>query len=187
MTTPELVALIKKNPLSFGCGALSVILAAAVYLRDDEIPGAEAELALRSADGDRIALNIQYSAQLKEHADAIAAAGKEMEARLIRPNQLGTNTQYFYKLEGDTGVKIIDLRQITAPGAPAAKGAKNAYAPVPFSVSVQGHLPQILEFLRQLENGAHYCRVLTASFNGAASNRNSVLTLGLSLELLGRP
>lgn len=187
MTNQELVGLIKKNPIGFGCGALSLVLAAAIYLRDDEIPGAEAELGLRAADGDRIALNLQYSTQLKEHADAMAAAGKEIEARLVRPTQVGTNTQYFYKLESDTGVKIIDFRQTATPAAVAAKGAKNAYLPVPFSVSVQGSLPQVLEFLRQLENGSHYCRVLTASLGGAGANRNSALTLGLSLELLGRP
>ncbi len=185
MTNQELVAIIKKHPISFGCGALSLAFAAALYLRVDEIPGAEAELGLKSADGDRIALNIQYSTHLREHADAMAAATKDVEGRLVKPTQLGTNTQYFYKLEGETGVKIVDLRQ-TATTATPAKGAKNAYVAVPFTVSVQGSLPQILEFLRQLENGAHYCRVLTASFNGVASNRNSPLTLGLSLELLGK-
>ncbi len=185
MTNQDLVALIKKHPISFGCGALSLAFAVALYLRVDEIPGAEAELGLKSADGDRIALNIQYSTQLREHTDAMAAAIKDVESHLVRPTQLGTNTQYFYKLEGETGVKIIDLRQTAATAAPA-KGAKNAYVAVPFSVSVQGSLPQILDFLRQLENGAHYCRVLTASFSGAASNRNAPLTLGLSLELLGK-
>ncbi len=185
MTNQELVALIKKHPISVGCGALSLAFAVALYLRVDEIPGAEAELGLKAADGDRIALNIKYSTQLREHADAMAAAIKDVENRIVRPTQLGTNTQYFYKLEGETGVKIVDLRQTAATAAPA-KGAKNAYVAVPFSVSVQGSLPQILDFLRQLENGAHYCRVLTASFTGAASNRNSPLTLGLSLELLGK-
>ena len=185
MTNQELVALLKKHPISFGCGALSLAFAVALYLRVDEIPGAEAELGLKSADGDRIALNIQYSTQLREHTDAMASFTKEVENRLVRPTQLGTNTQYFYKLEGKTGVKIVDLRQTAATAAPA-KGAKNAYVAVPFTVSVQGSLPQILDFLRQLENGAHYCRVLTASFSGTASNRNSPLTLGLSLELLGK-
>lgn len=186
MTNQDLVALIKKNPISFGCGTLSVIMAAALYLRVDEIPGAEAELGLKSADGDRVTLNIQYSAQLKEQGDALSLACNQIEARMVRPSQLGTNTQYFYKLESDTGVKIVDLRQTTGT-APIKAGPKNAYVSVPFTVSVQGSLPQILEFLRQLENGAHYCRVLTASFNGIAATRNSVLTLALSLELLGRP
>lgn len=186
MTTPELVALIKKHPISIGGGVMSVLFAAALYLRVDEIPGAEGELALKTADGDRIALNIKYSAQLKEHADAIAAATKGIEAHLVRPTQLGTNTQYFYKLEGETGVKIIDFRQIAVPAGQAAKNTKGDYVPVPFSVSVQGGLPQILAFLRQLENGAHYCRVLTTSLSGVSANRNSALTLGLTLELLGR-
>ena len=51
MTNEEAIALVKKNPISVGCGALSLVLAVALYLRAEEIPGAEAELALRSATG----------------------------------------------------------------------------------------------------------------------------------------
>lgn len=193
MTNQEAIAAIKKNPISFGCGALSLVLAVALYLRDEEIPGAEAELALRSADRDRIKLNLKYSAQLTEQLEALTTSVKEIESRLIRPSQLGANTQYFYKLEKDTGVKIVDLRQANTPtaasnpgGPVAARAQKVVFVPVQFSVSVQGTMPQILGFLRQLENGSHYCRVLTASFSGNAASRGPVLTLGLSLELLGQ-
>jgi hypothetical protein len=193
MTNQEAIAVVRKNPIGFGCGALSLVLAVAMYLRVEEIPGAEAELSLRTADRDRVSLNIKYSVQLKEQSEAMGQSAKEVEARLIRPGQLGTNTQYFFKLEKDTGVKIIDLRQAntlaTAAAANAQVAARTpriAYVPVQFAVSVQGTLPQILEFLRQLENGAHYCRVLTASFSGNATTRSPLLTLGLSLELLGQ-
>jgi len=194
MTNQEAIAAVKKNPIGFGCGALSVVLAIVLYLRDEEIPGAEAELALRSLDRDRVALNIKYSAQLAEQGQSLEESTKKIEARLIRPSELGNNTQYFYKLEKETGVKIMsDPRQTSTPGAAgaaggpvAARAAKISYVPVAFSVSVQGTLPQVLNFLRQLENGAHYCRVLTASFSSNATARSATVTLGLNLEVLGQ-
>lgn len=189
MTTADLAALCKKHPISASCALLSVLLFAAAYLRQEEVPGAEAELSLRSADGDRVAINNKNAAQLREHAEAIAAARAEIEARLVRPRQLGTNTQYFYKLETDTGVKILDLRQTsgTSPTNTAKAAAKQSYVPVGFTVSVQGTLNQVLDFVRHVEGGAHYSRVLSASITSNAAARGSVLTLGLNLELLGLP
>ncbi len=189
MNTADLAALAKKHPVTSSCAFLSVLLFAAGYLRQDEIPAAEAELSLKSADGDRVAGNNKNAAQLREQAETLAAAEKAIEARLIQPRQLGTNTQYFYKLESDTGVKILDLRQTTGTNASNAlkPAAKSSFVPVGFSVSVQGSMTQVLDFVRQLEGGAHYCRVLTATCAGNAATRNAVLTLGLNLELLGLP
>lgn len=189
MTSADLIALFKKHPISSGCATLSVLLFAAAYLRQDEVPGAEAELSLRSADGDRVAINNKNAAHLREQAEALTKAQKEIETRLIRPRNLGTNTQYFYKIEGDTGVKILDLRQTSGTNAnnAAKPAAKASYVPVGFTVSVQGSLTQVLDFLRHIEGGAHYARVLSASLSGSTTTRNSVLTLGLNLELLGLP
>lgn len=185
MTTQELGAAIKKNPISFGCGALSVALILGLYFRSDAIPEAETVLAQKSTEGERIALNIQYSSQLKEQAAAVSAANAEIDSRIIRASQLGTNTQYFYKIESETGAKIIDLRQMTS--ATVAKPAKGAFVPVAFSVTVQGSLVQILDFLRHIESGAHYSRILSANCVGNSALRNAPLTLALSLELLGQP
>ena len=185
MTNEELGAAIKKNPVSFACGLLSCALIAAIYFRSDLLSQAESQLEQQSAESQKISLNIQYSAQLKEQTAALEAANKAIDARIIRASQLGTNTQYFYEIESEIEVKIIDLRQTTP--ATVAKPAKGAFLPVAFSVSVQSDLEHILQFLRQLENGAHYCRVLTATCSGNAVNRGSPLTLALTLELLGAP
>lgn len=185
MSNDELLTFIKKNPISVGCGVLSFILATAVYLRSSEIPEAEDILLQKTAMAERYALNIKNSAQLKEQTDALAAANKEIDSRIIRASQLGTNTQYFYKLQSDTGVKLIEFRQATVVVPPTK--VKATYSPIAFSVAVQGTLPQVMNFLRQLESGTHYCRVLTANFSASASARNQPLTLSLNLEMLGLP
>ena len=186
MTKEELIALIKKNPVSFGCGALSLALAVGLYLRSEAIPEAEDELALKSAEAQRYALNLKSSSQLKEQHEALVADNKTIESRMVRVSQYGVNTQFFYKLFADTGVKQLDFRQSTA-SANVPKGGKATFFPVAFSVSVQGSFAQIIDFLRQLEDGAHYCRVLNATCSGGAGNRAGPLTLSLNLELLGLP
>ena len=184
MTNEEALTLIRKNPISLGCGALSFLLAIGYYLRMEALPDAEAELTQKSAASERVALNIKHAAQLKEQAESMVAANAAIDKRVIRASQLGNNTQYFYQVESATGVKILDLRQTTAT---VAKPAKGTYAPVSFAVTVQGSFPQILGFLRQLEGGAHYSRVLTATCSTNAAARASPLTLALTLELLGLP
>lgn len=184
MTNEEALAFINKNRLSVGCGVLSLALIAGIYFRSSLIPETEVELAQKTAEADKHAANIRNSAQLKEQLDALIAANKEIDSRIIRAGQLGTNYQYFYKIIGESGVKQIDLRQ-TAVGSPA-KG-KTAFMPIGFTVAVQGDLSQIMHFLTLLESGARYCRVLGATSNVAGADRAGPITLNLTLELLGSP
>ena len=185
MTTADLVALIRKNPITFACGAFCLLLGLSYYFRFQLVDEAETELAQRTAEAERYALNGKNAAQLKEQLEALVVANKEVDTRIVRASQLGLNHQYFYKVFGETGVKQIDLRQTGL--APVPKGAKNAFVPVGFTVSVQGEYAQLLRFLRHLESGARYCRVLTASCSLPGADRLGPLTLSLNLELLGQP
>lgn len=185
MTNEELSALIKKNPIPFACGVVALAIGVGFYFRSGDIPAAEAELAQKSAEAEKYALNLKYSAQLKEQFEALTLANKNIDGRLVRASQQGVNTQFFYKLERETGVKLVSFGQ--SPTAPPAKGTKAAYIHVGFNVSVQGTLPQIMDFLRQLESGAHFVRVLTATCNVNAAQRQGPLTLTLTLQMLGLP
>lgn len=185
MTGQDIVAGIKKNPLSVTCGVLSVALLVVWFLRSDLIGEAETQLNEKTAEAQKYATNIQYSAQLKEQVDRLLAANKQIEGRAVRASQLGINTGYFYNIEKDTGVKFIDLRQVTPSSV--SKPAKGSFLPVAFAVAVQGDLNHILAFLQHVESGTHYSRVLTASLSGNSQQRNGPLTLSLTLELLGTP
>jgi hypothetical protein len=184
MTNAELMAFIKKNPISVGCGAVALVLGAVIYFRGAAIPDAEAELAQKSADAQRHSANLRNADDLQEQVDAMAAANKEVESRLVRAGQLGLNQQYFYLLERETGVKLLEFR----PGGLTsnAKGPKTAFNPVQFTVAVNGTLAQVMDFLFRLESGAHYCRVNSTQLFAAAGGRET-MTLQLSLELLGLP
>lgn len=185
MTNEELYAFVRKNPVSFTGGVLSVLLLAGIYFRSGEVPAAEAELQQKTKEADRFSANVTHSVQLKEHHEALVRAVKEIDARLVRAGQLGVNNQYFFKLESETDTKLVDFRQ---SGLVPAKTGKPAYSPVAFTVTVQGELRQLLHFLRLLESGAHYARMQSASLVPAGREaRRGLLTLSLNLELLGLP
>jgi hypothetical protein len=185
LSNEQLVDFIKKNPISIGCTVLSLALLGSIYVRGDYMAAAAAQLEQKSAEADRLDRNLKNAAQLKEHLDAVIAAGKEINGRLINAENLPANNQYFYKLESETGVKLIgDPRQSAGP---AKKDPKVAFVPTVFALNVQGDYAQILMFLRHLENGTAYCRVLAATCNSSTTERSPQLLLSLNLELLGRP
>jgi hypothetical protein len=163
---------------------LAVGMGATLYLRMDKVPEAIETLEKKTAEADKYAANIRNAAHLKEDMEAIEAANKAIDARIIRAVQLLDNGQYFYRLERETGVKLLDSRQTTPAVVAKPKGN---FLPVSFSVAADGTLPQLIDFLRKIENGVHYSRVNTAACSVTVSKRNSTLTLSLSLDLLGVP
>lgn len=185
MNKNDLIAALKKHPLPIACFALSLGIGGFIFTRLDDIPELETEIQQKSEQAEKYSANIKYSTQLKEQLESVTAANKAIEARLVRATQQGNNTQYFYKLERDTGVKLMSFSQ--APTPPAPKGAKTAFASVPFSVTVQGTLPQVLNFLRQVESGTHYARVLSSGISVNSGTRSGPITLTLYVELLGLP
>ncbi len=185
MTNEDIFAFARKNPVGVVCGVLSLALAAGIYFRAGEVPDAEANLLQKTIEADRYSANLKNAAQLKEQYEAMVAASKEIDARLVSASELGLNNQYFFKLENETGTKLVDFRQ---GGTIGGKGTKALYASVMFTISGQGDLAQLLHFLRLLESGAHYCRVQTATCSPASGTvRRGLLTLTLNLEVLGTP
>jgi len=189
ISNEQVVAALKKNPVVTAAVIICVGLALAYYFRSDLIAAATARLDERTKEGQRLAANIKNSAQLPEQVARVSAATKEIDGRLVRVDSLANNLQYFYKLEADTGVKLLDLRQTTDPG----RTAKTGRIPVGFVVTLHGEYPQVLDFLRRVESGAHYCRVRVANMTpydagaGSSGLRTDAVKLTLNLELLGVP
>ena len=191
MTGADLIALAKKHPLSSLCGLLILICGLLVYFRLDAIEVSQAEYEAKAGEAAKMIANVKNAPGLEEQVAEIQALGKDLDTRLINPGQLAVNLQYFYKLESDHAVKLVDVRQNpvrTLPGKPN-------FIPVPFSVTVQGSYDQVMKFLNALQNGKHFCRINTAAFNkpggtgagGEAAAGGGEVSVSLNLELLGQP
>lgn len=183
MTSADLIALLKKHPIGFGCVLLSIVCGVVLYLRSGKIADGQVELEARSAEAAKMAANIRNSANLSEQLTEIQTLTKELESRLLKAGQLAVNLQYFYKLETENEVKLVDVRQGALP-----KNTQAAYVGIPFNVSIQGSYTQVMNFLGRLQNGRHFCRINTANFTKVTGGANSgLVSLSLNLELLGQP
>lgn len=192
MTGADLLALIKKQPIAFGCGLVIVACGVALFMRSEAIDSAQAFYQEKEQEFQKIDANVRNAAGLPEATAEMQEAGKQFDARLVRAPQLANNLQFFYRLENDTGVKLIDVRQQSIP-APKPGAPKGAYSPIPFAVSIQGDYAQIHDFLRHVEAGPHFLRfnqVTVAKMAAAGDSRaaaSAAMSATINLELLGTP
>jgi hypothetical protein len=185
MTGEEVIAFVKKNMIVVACAVVTLALGFVIYYRTDALPDAEKVLVDKTKEGELLAANIEDSNQLKEQQQAMVAANQVISDRMIEMGQLADNLQYFYRLESETGTKLLDLRQL--PWSPPGRNApKLNFTPIGFAVSAQGDYPKLLELLRRIETGEHYCRVLTCNIKpNDTTSRGGQVTIVLNLELLG--
>jgi Tfp pilus assembly protein PilO len=183
MTSADLTSLLKKHPIGVGGVLLSIACGVLLYLRAGNIDEGQAELDTLSAEAAAMAANIRNSSNLPEQVTELQGHTKELDARLMKAGQLAVNLQYFYKLETENEVKLVDVRQISQ-----AKNAKSIYSGIPFIVTVQGTYVQVMNFLNRLQNGRHFCHINTANFSKSpGTGGESLVNLALNLEILGQP
>jgi hypothetical protein len=186
MTNEELLAFLRKNVISVTCVAVSIAIGFVLYYGSDDLPEAEKVLAARTQEGELLAANIEDAHDLKEQYAVLVAANNAIADRTIRVGQLAENMQYFYRLESETGTKLSDPRQL--PWNPPGKNApKTNFTPVGFALTAQGEYAQLLDLLKRLENGEHYCRVVTLNMRPQTELRGGPLLMSMSLDLLGTP
>ncbi len=143
----------------------------------------QTELEALSAQASKMIANVRNANGLAEQLVEIQTLSKEMEGRLMKAGQLAVNLQYFYKLETENEVKLVDVRQGSVP-----RSSKTLYTGVPFSVSVQGPFPNVMNFMNRVQNGRHFCRINTATFGKATeAGMAGYVNLNLNIDLLGQP
>lgn len=184
LTGKNLIEVVKKHPLGVGCVFLSIVLLAIIYFRSGKSAEVEARLESVSATGQRLKTNISYSVQLNRQLESLTEAMDIVQERAIRPGELAQNLQYFYKLESDSGVTLVDLRPLN-PIIPARpkKAPASAFVSMPFNVGVQGEFGNVMAFLRNLENGGRFSRITSATLKPSGGTS---VGLTLSVELLGQ-
>lgn len=190
MTGADLLALIKKQPIAFACGLVCLLCGVAFYFRSGAIDEARTAFEATDKEARAIAQNARHAAGLAEQVEEMRAAGKQIESRLVRATDLANNLQIFYRLENETGVKLVDARQnalsAAKPGAP-----KTLFIPVSFSLTLQGNYSQLWSFFRRLETGTHFARIERLAISkvqvDARTGASDQLSAVFNVELLGTP
>lgn len=174
-------ALVKRHPVPIWCAGLSLVLLLAMYFRMGSLDEVQAKLDEREKVLSKLVNNVKFSAQLESQLAALSAANEVFNTGALRVSELARNQQLFYKLEVESGVKLIDIRQVPLPAL--AKGAApTVYVPITFSVSILGDYAQIMKFLKLLEKGAAVSRLTSATIGQPLEGGQTVT---INVELLG--
>ncbi len=189
MNLQGLILFVKKHPVGVGCAILAVVLGGLTFVRGGSVSELETMLQERTDQGDRLKNNLRYSAQLGEHLALVEQAVSTVERKAINPGALAINLQFFYRLEQELGLTLVDLRQ----GVVTESKEPREYLSVPYLVSVQGTYLQILDFVQRLEQGERIVQFATANISPArglsaqrADPTDPLLVLTLDLVLLGK-
>ena len=188
MNLAALKTYFKKYPAGACAGLLALVMASALIFRHFDFAETQSAFDNSAAEGQKLESNIAYGGQLEEQLKALEEANKTIAGRLVNPSDLAINLQYFYKLEAETGVKLVDTRPIDSR-APAKAGAKGLYSSVQYAVTLQGSYVRILTFLRRLEHGAFFCRIISGNCTQAQAEQGKgggETSMSLTVELLGR-
>jgi hypothetical protein len=199
MTAIKLPPFIKKQPVAVVCALLCIGLALAMYFRKAQLVTLQADLDSKTSQGNHLKANVDSANSLTNKADkleeqyaALTQTVQAIEDRLVHADQskLATNKQYFYKIEEETQTELKALSQSGV--STSTKNSGKAYIGVNYTITVEGTYPQLLDFLRRVENGEHFARVkgLSLSVGGGGENTaksSAKLSLNLDLELLGLP
>lgn len=193
MNLETIKGIVKKYPVGSGAITVGLITLIALVVRFFDVASTEEEHDKAGAEGQKLTANISHAAQLAEQTQVLEEANNGIMSRLVNPSDLAINLQYFYKLEAETGVKLLDTRPVdTRPGVRSA--AKGMYTPVQYVVSMQGGYSRILTFLRKLEHGTYFCRVINSSCSSASGEQEkpgaekgaNEMVMSLTVELLGK-
>lgn len=185
MNSEELVAFLRKNVILVACVVASVVIGLLLYYRNEKLPDAEKVLGERQKEGELLAANIEDSADLKEQHATLIASNAAISERMIHVGQLAENLQYFYKLESDTGTKLNDPHPL-GWSPPSKSAPKTNFTALGFTLSAQGDYLQLMDLLRKLETGEHYCRITTCNLHPVGTDsRGGPLLMSLTLELMG--
>lgn len=188
LTGKDIVSWANKQRVVAGAIVIGVAAVVTLYVRSGEPRDLQADVEQKSAEAERISLNLKNAAQLPEQLNAITKAVETIDSRLVRASNLGENLKYFYLLESETGVKLLELNQ-TGIVPPPPKGPKPIYSPVGFRFSVRGSYAGVMQFLQRVESGPRFARVLAASMSRSNDNNEPAGTVNLqcNVELLGLP
>lgn len=169
---------IKRYPIPVCSAVLCLVLLGGIYLRGGLIAEKQSEVDTHSAQAALQRSNMTNAATLQEQLAYLVEANGAVRDRAFVVDRIGQDFQYFYPLAAEAGVRY--LREPSAgQKQAAAKGA--AYVPLAYTIEVQGTFPQIITYIKLLEQGLYFCRINSAVFGSV----DPEVTLTLNVDFLG--
>ena len=137
--------------------------------------------------------NLKNSSGIEDDLVLVEERIEKLDSRMFDPQELATNYNYFFNLEASTGVKLSGLKQLEyveenkrVKKRKMPKPVKENYQKIRYHMNAAGEYGQLVNFLRKLEGGSSFYRLETFRLARPKSEGGKVLSMDISLLILGR-
>lgn len=197
MSGQDLIKGFKAYPVASIAGVVSILLILVVYVRGMGQDALRERYEEANHRWNQIESNVfKNSVNLETHLEMAKMTSQDVEERLIRPSELAKNYQYFYRLEGLTGVRITALQQQPASArqpAEAPRGGNRTaatqaplFTKVGYQMTMTGSYHQTVDFLHAIERGPHFYQLRDFTLQRATDGTRDIV-ITMNFDLLGRP
>ncbi len=177
----------KSHGIAIMAGFVAILMLGIAYVRSSTI--AEQEVRWQSMTRQIAVMdaNVRHAHGLQEQVEQLEASLQQMETQLFDPDARALNTNFFYQLERDANVRVVQARQ----GSYQAGSNSSHYASVEFVLVVEGDFASLLGFMHKLHSVDAFIApnrwdLQPATRRGVDANHASLYTLGLTVRVLAR-
>ena len=153
---------ISQYPVPFVCGLLIPLILVLFIMRGPKVSQYENELPALEREWKNIQTNVERSVSIEEDIEVLESGLEQINSRLMRVENVASNYEFFYGLESESGVVLKQFSQGTASSGdelPLAREELVNFSVIPYDLSMDGTLPQILKFIDLLDRQEHIVRL----------------------------
>jgi len=188
MNVTEVVSKLKQYPIPV-VGCVVILLAAGVlFMRKPKVDDLAYQVEEKVDVLEKVQRNTERAIGLEEDVEIIEAYRDEINDRLMVEEEVATNYAYFYNLERQTGIRIVNINQkasLDKASKPPQIPATNSYSVIPYTLAIQGSFAQVLDFVHRLERGKYLLRIDKFNTTTQTTEAASVIVASMDIFILG--
>jgi len=177
------IAVARRHPLSALCAGVCAVCFLCCWYIYSNMKWLELEHKQITQDGDLAMASMISGPSVRQERLAALECTRRIEENLVIEENLAENLWYFYKIEQQTKVRILELR----PENAIVSNSKSLYIRIPFSIRATGTYEQTGAFLYALETGPRLTYIPTLMYRRAElETANPMVILEMNVQMLGK-
>lgn len=159
---------IRQFPVLFVCGVVTPLALVLLIMRGPKAAEFDSRQASLDREWQNIQTNLERSAGLEKDIQQLESGLDEVQGRLMKVENVASNSEFFYNLERRTGV---DFQAFSQGEASAGEGLNltmdelRNFSVIPYDIRLTGNLQEILNFLDTLDRQRFVIRLESLNLN----------------------
>jgi Tfp pilus assembly protein PilO len=175
------IAVARRNPLSVLCASICIVCGCICVYIHSNMDWLELEHKQVTQESDLAVASLISGPSVRQELAASREVTRRIEDNLVVEDNLAENLWYFYKIEQQTKVHILEMRPLNS----LVSDSKSLFRRIPFSIRASGTYEQTAAFLYAIETGPRLAYITSVNYRRNEPGSLSVI-LDVNLELLGK-